>query len=100
MLEKAAASKRCEYLQLATELKSQASAAEEQYQKLDKMFESNIKEEKNSKSCAKSNLVYRKDFTFYKYHNSNEFAKRSFYSKQNDLTEFNDTLKTFYYDTE
>ena len=48
MLEKAAASKTCEYLQLATELKSQASAAEEQYQKLDKILESNIQEEKNS----------------------------------------------------
>ena len=29
-----------------------------------------------------------------------EFAKRSFYLKQNDITEFNDTLEIFYYDTE
>ena len=52
------------------------------------------------KSRVKSNLVYSKDFTFYKYRNINEFAKRSFYSKQNDLTEFKDTLDTFYYDIE
>ena len=29
----------------------------------------------------------------------NEFAKRSFYSKQNDLTEFKDTVETLYYYT-
>ena len=48
------------------------------------------------KSYAKSNLVYSKDFTFYKYHNINEFPKRSFYSKQYDLTELKDTLETFH----
>ena len=48
------------------------------------------------KSCAKSNLVYSKDLTFYKYHNINEFAKRSFYSKQYDLTELRDTLEIFH----
>ena len=37
---------------------------------------------------------------FYKYHNIHDFAKRSFYSKQNDLTEFKDILDLFYYDTE
>ena len=30
---------------------------------------------------AKSNLVYSKDLTFYKYHNINEFDKHSIYSK-------------------
>ena len=47
-----------------------------------------------------SNLVYSKDFTFYKYNNIKEFAKRSFYSKWNDLIEFNDILELFDYDTE
>ena len=40
--------------------------------------------------------MYSKDF---KYHNINEFAKRSFYSKQNDLSDFKNTLQIFYYDT-
>ena len=40
--------------------------------------------------------MYSKDFT---YHNINEFAKRSFYSKQNDLSDFKNTLQIFYYDT-
>ena len=44
--------------------------------------------------------MYSKDFTFYKYHNANEFAKHSFSSKQNDLSDFKDTLETFYYHTE
>ena len=52
------------------------------------------------KRLAKSNLVHSKDFTFCKFHNINEFAKHSFYSKQNDLTQFNDTLDTFFCDTE
>ena len=41
-----------------------------------------------------SNVVYNKGFTFYKYHNVNEFANCSFYLKQNDLTEFKDNLET------
>ena len=40
-------------------------------------------------------LAYSKDLTFYKYHNNNEFAKHSFYSKQNDWNEFKDALETF-----
>ena len=59
-----------------------------------------MNQEKNLKSRAKSNLVYSKDFTFYKYHLINEFAKLFFLFKKNDLTEFKDTLETFCYDTE
>ena len=33
---------------------------------------------------ARSNLVYSKDFDFYKYRNTNKLAKLYFYSKQND----------------
>ena len=47
------------------------------------------------KKIEKSNLVYRKGFTLSKYRNINEFAKHSFYSKQNDLLDFKNTLETF-----
>ena len=46
LLEKAAGLKRFEYSPLRKELKSQTSAAEKQYQKLDKVFESNKKGKK------------------------------------------------------
>ena len=58
------------------------------------------KKNKNKRSCAKSNLVYNKNFSFYKYHNIKEFAKRSFYSKQNYLIESKGILELFYHDTE
>ena len=57
MLEKAAAIKRFEDLLL----RKQTSVAEKQYNRLDRVFKSNIKEEdkiKNKRSRAKSNLVY------------------------------------------
>ena len=52
------------------------------------------------KKFKKSNLVYVKQFIFYKNHSINEFVRRSFSLKQNDLTEFKYTLESFYYDTE
>ena len=100
LLEKAAELKKFQYLPLGEELKAQNSAAEKQNKKLDKVFESHKKEEKIIKVRAKTNLVYSKDFTFYKYHNINEFAKRSFLFKKEDLTEFKDTTEMFHYDTE
>ena len=60
--------KRFQYSPLGKELKTQTSAAEKEYKKLDKVFESNKKEEKVKKSRPKSNLVGSKDLTFYKYH--------------------------------
>ena len=52
MLENTTAIKRFEYSPLGKELKAQTSAAEKQYQKLDKVFESDKKEEKFfKKSC-------------------------------------------------
>ena len=91
MLEKAAAIKRFEYSPLVSEFKKQTSAAQKQYQKLDKVSESDKKEQatKNKRSRAKSNLAYNKDFAFYEYHSTKEFgAKHSFDSKQNDFREF------------
>ena len=75
LLEKAAALKIFEYSSLGKELKKQTSVAERHYQKL----ESNKKEEKIKRSRANSNLVCDNYFTFYKYHNTKEFAKRSFH---------------------
>ena len=81
LLEKAAAIKRFEYSPLGKELKKQTSVAEKQYQTLDKAFQSHEKEEDKTqykRSCAKSNLVYNKYFTFYKYRNTKEFAGKHF----------------------
>ena len=47
LLEKVAAIKRFEYSPSGKELKAKTSVAEKQYQKLDKVFESNKKEEKS-----------------------------------------------------
>ena len=57
------------------------------------------RKKKNFKSRAKSNLVYSNYFTFYKYHNIKEFAKRSFDSKRNDVIEFKAKLELFSHDT-
>ena len=100
LLEKAAAIKRFEYSLLGKELKRQTNVAEKQYQKFDNAFESNKKEEiktKSKRSLAESNLFYNNYFTFYKYHKTNEFTKRSLDSKLNGLKEFKDKLELFCY---
>ena len=57
------------------------------------MEQNKNKEGKTKKSCDKSNLVYSKDFIFYKYSNTKEFdAKRYF--------EFWISLALFYHHTE
>ena len=93
-----------EYSPLGSELKKQTNTTKKLYQKLEKTFEPNKKEEnktKNKKRCANSNLVYSKDFAFFKYDKTKEFAaKRPFDSKQNDLRKFKDILELFYHDTE
>ena len=48
-------------------------------------------------SRAKSNLLYTKEFTFYKHHSMKDFVNCSFYLKQNNLIEFKGIL--FYVDT-
>ena len=65
------------------------------------MVESKKREEKKlKKNRANTNLVYIKNFTFHKCHNTEEFAKRSFHRTWNDLIGFKDILKWFYNDTE
>ena len=66
MLEKATAMKRFEYSPLGEELKAQTSAAEKPHQKLEKVFDSYKKEEKNLKSCAESKSHNIKEFYFIK----------------------------------
>ena len=57
LLEKAVRIKKFEYLPLRSELRKQTSAAEKRYQKLDKVFKSNIKKEEiNSKKLEKKDL--------------------------------------------
>ena len=52
--------------------------------------------QKGKKSRAKSNLVYNKDFAFYKYHDINDFtAKRSPDSKISYVKDFKDKLEEF-----
>ena len=77
-------------------MKKQTSVAEKQHQKFSNSFESNKNEEvktKNKRTRAKSNLVYNKYFTFYKYNNIKEFSQRSLDLKPNDLIEFKDKLE-------
>ena len=90
LLEKAAAIKRFKYSPLGKELKAQIRAVEKKCQKLDKVFESNEQKFFLKKSRAKSNLVYSKDLTFYRYRNTKKFAKCSSNLKRNDLIEFKD----------
>ena len=52
LLEKAAPLERFEYSPFGKKLKAQISASEKQYQKLEKAFESNKKEEKIKRSHA------------------------------------------------
>ena len=78
MLQKAATIK-IRHSSLGSELKKQTSAVEKQYQKLDKVFESNEKEEEKIKKVVPSQILSTvKKKTFYKHHNTKEVAKRSF----------------------
>ena len=56
MLQKAATIK-IRHLSLGSELKKQTNAVEKQYQKLDKVFESNEKEEEKIKKVVPSQIL-------------------------------------------
>ena len=82
-------------------MKKQTIVAVKQHQKFDNAFESNKNEEdksKNKRSRAKSNKVYNNYHTFYRCNNIKEFTKRPLDSKLNDLKDFKNKLKLFYYD--
>ena len=101
LLEKAATIKRFEYCPLGKELKSQTDIAKKQYQTLDKIYESDEREEPTIKKCNRSNLIYNRKYSFYKYYRDRKkFDKVSFESNDsfldkrfNDLNKFN-KLKT------
>ena len=80
------------------ELKAQTSAAEKQYQKLEKVFKSK-KEEKVKRIRATSDLVCSNDFSFYKYCHTKKIAKRCICSKRNDLPELKGLLELLHHDT-
>ena len=51
-------------------------------------------------NCAKSNQIYSKDFTFCKYLSTKELTAKYFFDpKQNDLSEFKNSLELFCHDT-
>ena len=86
--------KRFEYSSLGKEFKKQTSIAEKQYQKFNNAFEPDKKGRSQNKK--QKNLVYNNYFTFCKYHNTNDFTKRSLDSKLNYLKELKDQLELFY----
>ena len=51
-------------------------------------------------NCAKSNQIYSKDFAFSKYLSTKELTANYFFdSKQNDLSDFKNSLELFCHDT-
>ena len=97
---KAVALNRYKYSPIGKKLKAQTSAGEKQYRKLKKVVEFNKMEENFLKRCAKSNIVCSKDFTFYKYHDINEFVTHSLDLKLNDSKEFKTKLELFSHNTD
>ena len=104
-LEKAVAIKRFDDPPLGKELKKQTSVTEK-HQKFDNVFESNKKEEvetKRKRSSTKSGLVYNNSFTFYKYQDIHDFVKRSLVSKNRSKIdrwkEFKYKFELFCHDT-
>ena len=93
--EKAVTLKRFEYLPLGKELKAQTSVAKEQYQGLIKPFRPDEKKESTIKNYNKSNLMYDRKCSFYKYRDSEEFNNISFKSKYLFLFEFFNDLNKF-----
>ena len=91
--------RRFEYSPLGKKLKAQTDIAKKQYQKLDDTFKLDkmIKKEKPAlKNCSKSNLIYNRKQSFYKYyHDSKSFNNLSLRSKYSLLLEFFNDLNKF-----
>ena len=104
LLEKAAAINRFEYSPLVEELKQQTRVSEKQYKNLTVLLNlikrKKTKKKKEKRSRDKSNLVDNNYFNLYKYHDINDFIKRSPESKVDCLKKFRDNYELFYYDTE
>ena len=88
--------KRLENSSLGSELKKKTSIAKKQYQRYDDTKELTTKDDKE-KSIGKhnrSNLIYNRDFTFYKFNDINKCHKVFFELKFSCLIEFSNSLKT------
>ena len=91
--DKAAALKRFEYLPLGKELKAQTNVAEKQYQKLNKIFESDNKEEepvtiKKEEPVAikkeiihELKLIYNNKYSFSEHRNVGKYMDDSLFSQ-------------------
>ena len=87
--KKATAIKRFQNSPLGKGFKKLTSVKEKQYQE----FQSNKREEKVKRRCAKSILVYDNYFTFFKLCNNKEFVKRSPNLNLNELNKFKGELE-------
>ena len=99
--EKVATIKRFEYLPLSKELKTQASVAEKQYQKLNKFFKYDdeevpvkIRKEKQEITCRPKRM-YNNKYTFRKYKNVRKYLNYYFKKNCNRLVQFYHQLKEF-----
>ena len=74
LLEKAVAIKRFEYLLLGIELKKQISAAENQYQGLNKLFRTDEKEEPVTVKKEKPTITYESKLTYDSKYSFSDFS--------------------------
>ena len=90
-----------EYSPLGKELKAQNSAAEKQYQVLNKIFEPAEKEElvtikkEKPEITVERNLIYDSKYSFSEYSNAKRYYSSSFVVKYNRLVSFYHRLNKF-----
>lgn len=90
--------KRFEYFLLGRELKAKTDIANKHYEKLDNTLEFNkiIKNEPKFNNYDKSNLIYNRKYSFYKFYGfSKKFDGLTFKSKYSFLHEFLNYLNKF-----
>ena len=102
LLEKAATMRRFEYSPLGKELEKQTSVAEKQYQRFDKVFSHDEKEEavkiKKERSLAtdQSSLFYNKKYIFIEFKNFGKYMDDYLVSRYNNyLDPFKQQLEEF-----
>ena len=102
LLEKAATMRRFEYSPLGKELEKQTSVAEKQYQRFDKVFSHDEKEEavkiKKEISLAtdQSSLFYNNKYSFIEFKNFGKYMDDSLVSRYNNyLDPFKQQLEEF-----
>ena len=87
LLEKVTTMKKIEYPLLGKEIKAQTDIAKTQYQRLNKFFKSDEKEQPATiRKKNKSDLIYESKYSFYKYYrNCKKFDNLSFKPKYSFL---------------